>query len=472
MFKDLREWLEQAHALGEIREVKGAHWDQEIGAVTDMVNRKRNGPAVLFDEIVDYPKGYRILVNSVASSKRLSLTLGFPTKLEGRNLAWEWQKLNNEVKPIPTRTVKDGLLTENVLTGKDIDLTKFPSPRWHLLDGGRYIGTGCMVITRDPDEKWVNAGTYRIMLIDQRHVCLFISPGKHGAIQLAKHLNANKPCPVVITFGQDPLLFLISSIEIPYGVSEFDYVGGIRREPVAVLTGEHTGLPIPANAEIAIEGWVTPGHKAKEGPFGEWTGYYASSSRDEPVVTVEKLYYRNNPIMLGCPPGKPPVENTFFRSHMRSVLLENEIRMAGVPDVTGVWCHEVGGCRLLNVVAIKQRYPGHARQAATAAASCRGGAYLGRYTIVVDDDIDITDLSDVMWAVCTRTDPAQSIDILHRFWSGPLDPIIPQGKKGLSSRAIIDACRPYEWKDEFPEVIQAPPDLIKTVKERWGSILD
>jgi len=472
MFKDLREWIEQADALGEIRRVNGAHWDQEIGAVTDMINRKRNGPAVIFDEIVDYPQGHRILVNSVSSSKRLSLTLGFPTQLAGRDLAWEWQKLNSKVKPLETRTVDQGLVTENVLTGEDIDLTRFPAPRWHLLDGGRYLGTGCMVITRDPEENWINAGTYRIMLVDERHVCLFISPGKHGSIQLAKHLNADKPCPVVITFGQDPLLFLISSIEIPYGVSELEYVGGIRQEPVPVIMGDRTGLPIPAHAEIAIEGWVHPGHKAKEGPFGEWTGYYASSSRDEPVVTVEKLYFRNTPIILGCPPGKPPVENTFFRSHMRSVLLEEELRLAGVPDVTGVWCHEVGGCRLLNVVAIKQRYPGHARQAATVATSCRGGAYLGRYTIVVDDDIDITDLSDVMWAVCTRTDPAQSIDILRRFWSGPLDPIIPVGKKGLSSRAIIDACRPWEWKDEFPEVIEAPPDLMKTVKERWGDILD
>ncbi len=417
MFNDLREWLEQARALGEIREVNGAHWDQEIGAVTDMVNCKRNGPAVLFDEIVDYPKGHRILANSVASSKRLAFTLGVSTKLAGRDLAREWQKINDKIKPLPTQTVDNGPITENVLTGDDIDLTQFPSPRWHSLDGGRYIGTGCMVITRDPEENWINAGTYRIMLVDQRHVCLFISPGKHGSIQLAKHLDEDKPCPVVITFGQDPLLFLISSIEIPYGVSELDYVGGIRQEPVPVLIGDVTGLPIPANAEIAIEGWVQPGHKAKEGPFGEWTGYYASSARDEPVVTVEKLYYRKNPIILGCPPGKPPVENTFFRSHLRSILLENEIRQAGVPDVSGVWCHEVGGCRLLNVIAIKQRYPGHARQAATVAASCRAGAYLGRYTIVVDDDIDITDLSDVMWAVCTRTDPAQSIDILNRFWS-------------------------------------------------------
>jgi 4-hydroxy-3-polyprenylbenzoate decarboxylase len=239
-----------------------------------------------------------------------------------------------------------------------------------------------------------------------------------------------------------------------------------------VIKGEVTGLPIPAHAEIAIEGWIQPGDVADEGPFGEWTGYYASSSRKEPVVTVERLYHRNDPIILGCPPGKPPVENTFFRSHLRSVLMEEEMTKGGIPDVTGVWCHEVGGCRLLNVVAIKQRYPGHSRQAGHMATACRAGAYLGRYTIVVDDDIDITDLNDVMWAVCTRSDPAKSIDIIQRFWSGPLDPIIPQGEKGFNSRCIIDACRPYEWKDKFPPVVEAPEELMKSVKKRWGSILD
>ncbi len=472
MFKDLREWISEADKLGELREVKGAHWDQEIGAVTDMINRKKNCPTVLFDEIVDYPKGHRVLVNSASSSKRLAMTLGMPTDLAGRDLAWAWKRMNSEIKAIPPQEVKEGTVLENVLSGDAIKLTSFPAPRFHALDGGRYIGTACLVITRDPDEGWVNMGTYRIQMIDDRHVTVFISPGKHGRIHRDKYLNAGKPCPVVIVFGSDPLLFLISSVEIPYAFPELDYVGGIRKEPVPVIRGEVTGLPIPAHAEIVVEGWIQPGDEADEGPFGEWTGYYASSSRKEPLMTVERLYYRNNPIILGCPPGKPPVENTFFRSHMRSVLLEEELQKTGIPDVTGVWCHEEGGCRLLNVVAIKQRYPGHARQAGLAATSCRAGAYLGRYTIVVDDDIDITDLNDVMWAVCTRSDPANSIEIIKRFWSGPLDPIIPAGQKGFNSRAIIDACRPYEWKDKFPAVVESPPELMKMVKKRWGHILD
>jgi 4-hydroxy-3-polyprenylbenzoate decarboxylase len=472
MFEDLREWMDEVRKMGELREVKKAHWNQEIGAVTDMIYQKKNGPTVLFDEIVDYPKGYRILVNSLSSPRRLAYTLGLPIDLSGRDLAWAWKKLNGEVRLIPPVEISKGPILENVHKGETIDLTKFPTPKWHILDGGRYIGTGCTVITKDPDVDWVNMGTYRIMLVDRNHVCLYISPGKHGAIHRGKYLDAKKPFPVVITFGQDPLLFLISSIEIPYEVPELAFVGGIRHEPVPVVKGEVTGLPIPSTAEIAIEGWVHPGHVAKEGPFGEWTGYYASSSRDEPVLTVERLYHRNNPIILGCPPGKPPVENTFFRSYMRSVLIEEELQKAGIPDVIGVWCHEVGGCRLFNVISIKQRYPGHARQAATVAASTRGGAYLGRYTIVVDEDIDFTDLTDVVWAVCTRTDPSKSIDFLNRFWSGPLDPVIPPGEKGFSSRAVIDACRPFEWKDRFPEVVKAPDELMRSVRKKWGAILD
>ena len=141
-----------------------------------------------------------------------------------------------------------------------------------------------------------------------------------------------------------------------------------------------------------------------------------------------------------------------------------------MPDVVGVWSHEVGGHRLLTVVSIRQRYPGHARQAALIASFCRAGAYLGRYVIVVDDDIDVADLNDVMWAVCTRSDPASSIEIIRRCWSGPLDPAIPTERKGLNSRAIIDACRPYEWRSEFPDVVDVEEKLKKEVNEKWGGL--
>jgi len=139
-----------------------------------------------------------------------------------------------------------------------------------------------------------------------------------------------------------------------------------------------------------------------------------------------------------------------------------------VPDVRGVAYYQT---RFFVVVSIRQRYPGHARQAAMIAAQCRAAALLTRYVVVVDDDIDIWNINDVLWALCTRVDPAQDIEITRRCWSNPLDPIIPKGERGLHSRAIIDACRPYEWMKDFPPVSGASAELKARVLEKFGEQL-
>jgi len=141
---------------------------------------------------------------------------------------------------------------------------------------------------------------------------------------------------------------------------------------------------------------------------------------------------------------------------------------AGVPDVVNVWCHEAGGTRLFTVVSIRQRYAGHARQAGLVASSCRAGAYLGRIVVVVDEDVDVTDLNEVIWAISTRCDPKEDLQILDRCWSGPLDCRIPVGKKGFNSRVIIDATRPWEWKDKFPAVADLSPQLMEETEKKWG----
>ncbi|HLW44846.1 MAG TPA: UbiD family decarboxylase, partial [Acidimicrobiales bacterium] len=237
------------------------------------------------------------------------------------------------------------------------------------------------------------------------------------------------------------------------------------------IAGSETGLPIPARAEIALEGFLYGDRLLPEGPFGEWTGYYASGAQDAPVFEVRAVYRRRDPIMLGVPPEKPPFEAHRFRQYLRSANLRRELRLAGVPDVTAAWCHGVGGCRLFNVVAIKQRYPGHAVQAGHVAASCRAGAYLGRIVVVVDDDVDVADLEEVIWAVCTRADPERDYQTFRRAWSGPLDPAIEPGKKGFNSRVIIDATRPWEWKDRFPEPVGPAPAEKAATRERWSWLL-
>jgi len=261
---------------------------------------------------------------------------------------------------------------------------------------------------------------------------------------------------------------------VPYGVSEYEIVGGVRGKPVEVIKAPVTGLPIPANAEIVIEGFVAPGNERVEGPFGEWTGYYASDLRPEPVLDVKAIYYRDDPILLGCAPQRPPDEICRYRAVVRSALLRESIEKAGVPGVTAAWAHEVGNARLLLAVAIQQRYPGHAKQAGHIAAMCHVGAYCGRYVIVVDDDIDVSNLQETIWALLTRSDPASSIDIIRNAWSTPLDPRIDPERKAVgdytNSRAIIDACRPWHWRDEFPRVNVPTAEERRIAQEKFGHL--
>jgi 4-hydroxy-3-polyprenylbenzoate decarboxylase len=401
----------------------------------------------------------------------MALNLGLPLDLTGIDLVRALREKLRRHKPIPAEPVAKGPVLENIITGERVDLLQFPVPFMHELDGGRYIGTGCLVVTQDPEDGWINVGTYRGMVHDATSMGLYISPGKHGGIQRQKYFAQGKPCPVVISVGQDPVLFMVSGNEIEYGVSEYDYAGGLKGIPIDVIKGRATGLPIPAHAEIVIEGFMHPEDRQTEGPFGEWTGYYASSSRPEPVVRVHTIYHRNDPILCCARPGRPPSDYSLAKCFVKAALIWDQVEKAGVPDVKGVWCHEAGGGRLLNIISIKQRYSGHAKQAALVASQVHAAAYLGRYVIVVDDDIDPTSTFDVLWAIATRSDPAESIEVIQRCWSGPLDPRIQPGKKGFNSRAVIDACRPFEWLKDFPLVAESTEELKEKVRKKWKDVI-
>jgi 4-hydroxy-3-polyprenylbenzoate decarboxylase len=469
----LREWLAEVEKLKQLKRIDGAGWDLEMGAITEVLYREGNGvpPAVLFDRIPGYPEGFRALFGLTCSVERMALSLGLPPVKSGIDLVREYRDKLKDFKPIAPRPVPQGKIFENVDRGEEVNVLKFPVPKMHELDGGRYIGTACLIITRDPDEGWVNFGTYRVMVHDEKNVAFYISPGKHGNLQRQKYFDRGEPCPVVVCVGQDPLLFLASGNEVPYGLSEYDYAGGFKGEPIDVVPGEHTGIPIPAQAEIALEGEAVPGDMREEGPFGEWTGYYGSGGRPEPVIRVKSVYYRDNPILCCARPGRPPSDYSFSKCVVKSAMIWDELEKVGIPNVQGVWCHEAGGGRMFNIVSIKQAYPGHARQAGMVASQCHAGAYLGRFVVVVDEDIDPSNTFDVLWAIASRVEPEQSIEIISRCWSGPLDPRIPEGKKGLNSRAILDACRPYEWKDKFPAVVESSPALREETIRKWHDVI-
>lgn len=463
-YRDLRDWIREVEDLGELKRVDGVDWKLEMGAITEIFARNEPYPAILFDKIKDYPPGLRVLVGVHHQSlKRLSLTTHLPPNLNRLDFIMAWKERLNHPRLIPPKMVDTGPVLECVYEGKDVDLLSLPVPYWHERDGGRYLGTAHVVITRDAEEGWVNLGCYRVMVHDRDTLALYISPGKHGRIMRQKYFDKGKPFPVAISFGDDPLLLMAAANQLPWGSSEYDYAGGVRGEPYEVIEGKYTGLPIPAFSEITIEGEVLPDQERNEGPFGEWTGYYASGERSEPLLKVKRLMHRHDPIITGAPPCRPPAGSD--DRLIRSAFLWDQLDKAGVPDVKGVAIYQGS---FLTIISISQRYPGHAKQAAVVAAQCHTGAYMGRYTVVVDDDIDVYDINDVIWAVCTRSDPEADIDLLRRCWSGPLDPIIPRELKGFSSRAIIDATRPYEWMKEFPVASGISQDLRKKITAKYG----
>jgi len=341
------------------------------------------------------------------------------------------------------------------------------------LDRARYIATACVAITKDPDRDWYNLGTYRSQLYDERTVGLQITGGKHGRIHRDKYFAQGKPMKVAIVVGQDPLIYLLGASPIPEGISEYDFAGGIKGEPIKVIRGKYTGFPIPASAEIVIEGETVPGEVKKEGPFGEWTGYYCSVAKPRPYVRVKSVMHRNDPILCCAPQHRPIDETVLLKSVTGSAAIWEKLDKTDIPDVRGVWQHPAGlGVRFL-VISIKQRYHGHARQALHVASSAsQAAAYNGKWVIVVDDDIDPSDIDQVMWALTTRFDPVDDIDIIKKAWSSGRDPLVVPEEGNYNNRILIDACIPYHRKlrGDFPHVVDVSDQLKNRLMEKWEGL--
>jgi len=476
-WNDLREWLGLVEAAGELKHVRGAGSEEDIGAITEMLDHNENSPCVLFDEIPNFQPGYRVLSNSMGSRKRQAITLGLdPAGASHERLLQFWRDILKGFTPIPPVQVKRGSIQENVLRDNEVDLSRFPAPIWHPLDGGRFIGTASVNIMRDPDTGAINAGTYRNQVFDKNSIGIRVAPPHHGGIIKEKYMQRGQPCPIVTVVGADPLLFLASCVEgLSFGQSEFDWAGGVRGKPIEVIQGEVTGLPIPAHAEIALEGVVTTDEFRKEGPYGEWMGYYQDGYEKDRVVRIHRIYHRNNPIILGCPQGKPPHEDNRFLAYLRSGMIWDQLEKAGVPGVCGVWSPPEGGNRLMTVVAIKTQYLGHSKQAGLIASQCAGAVEMNRLTVVVDEHVDVTSLQDVVWAIVARCDPERGVEIIKDAKGSRIDMAIAPDRRELkaNSRMIIDATTPFEWKNHpLAGNIISTPERSRATREHWGWILD
>lgn len=470
----LQEFVAACREIGEVAEIEDADWKDEIGALREVTAEIiPNPPVLLFDSIKGYPKGFRVAGLLTTSYRRSALALGLPIDKPRDELRQLASRKLKEVKPVAPVKVTKGPLMENVLTGDQVNLWLFPVPLFHSMDGGRYIGTGDCLINRDQESGFINMGTYRMQVHEKNVLGLWMSPGQHGRVICERYWTEGKSCPAVATFGQDPLTFMAAHTRIPWGYSEFQYAGGLRGRPVEVIEGPVTGLPIPAHAEIAIEGEIPPPRveARDEGPFGEWPGYYSGGTlgtgEPQPVIRVKVIYYRNNPIIHGDAPMWPGArqEGLAMGGGRGGVA---DLQRAGLPDVVGVGSH----MGYIRVVAIRQRYPGHAKQVALAVAA---NSRNGRWIVVVDEDVEPTDLKEVLWAMTTRVDPAKDIEILDGCWSTPLDPLMsPEKRKSgdyTNSLAIFYAVRPFHWRNQFPAVSRSPRELRRQMVEKYRSKL-
>jgi 4-hydroxy-3-polyprenylbenzoate decarboxylase len=298
------------------------------------------------------------------------------------------------------------------------------------------------------------------------------SKGKHGDIIMRKYHDRGEPCPIAVVVGVHPGLFSVAGLEVPYGKNEYDAAGGLLGQSIKVIHGPKTGLPIPAEAEIAFEGFVHKDDRIDEGPLGEWTGYYAGGVKKEPAIRVETFMHRDEPILTGAIPAVPPNDDTFYRGTYRAGAVWHELEAAGVPEVKGVWSHEAGGSRMWLTVAIKQMYAGHSKQAGLIASQCHAGAYANRVVVVVDEDINPADMDQVVWSICTRCDPRDDVEILKGCWSTSLDPMsYPSDKRNMNSRMVIDACTPWNRLADWPAIVRSSKALDERIRAKFSHYL-
>jgi 4-hydroxy-3-polyprenylbenzoate decarboxylase len=469
---DLDLWLEKAEAMGELKRITAeVSPDLEAAHITYLVGLEKS-PALLFENIKGHP-GHKALYNMIGCNlSRFCLMIGEePVDHPLKAVQLLQKKLGRKMAPVEV-PAESAICNQNIVEGDKIDIRMFPAQRMWPLDGGMYLGTADSVITKDPDTGRVNVGTYRMMIKGPREIGVYTSPGKDGGNDRDKWWKMGKPAPIAAAYGIDPLLFLVGAMSLPKTESEYEYYSGIKGSPIELFTSDLTGLPLPAHAEIIIEGHLYPDETFAEGPFGEFTGYYGRPSGATPYMRVERLRYRNNPTLTcALMADGPSNECGLFWAAVRSAGIWADLQKLGVPGIQGVWSIPEAAGWGMTVVSIKQMYAGHASQVMALAAQCTAGAYFGKYVIVVDEDIDPSNVGQVLWAMATRSRPAQSIDILRETWSTFLDPSLnPPEIRPWGSKALINACMDYQHIKSFSPRTKLDKKMYDNVVSRWTEL--
>ncbi|MEA2040087.1 MAG: phenylphosphate carboxylase subunit beta [Thermodesulfobacteriota bacterium] len=464
---DLRDYISICEKAGQLKRIKAeVDWDLELSHISKM-NEEKAGPALLFENV----KGYKspVLTGAFGTTERLAVILGKSPDMSMVQLTKEW--VNLAVKEvIPAKEQKDGPIFENILDGDKADVLTFPSPRFFELDGGRYFGTAVFLVIQDPETGDINLGTYRMGILDNKTIGVQILKGKKGDRIMNKYGKKGKKMPACAIIGGDPLHIFASVATVAKAKSGYDVVGSLRGEPVDIVKGQLTGLPIPAAAEIVIEGEIDPANLRNEGPFGEYTGYYTEElikPIPKPALDIKRIYHRNNPILWETSVGRPVGDQHILYAFVRNASLWTDLARMQIPGIQSVYTLPEASGRFWVVVSVQQMYPGHADQVGAAVIASNTGTYGIKGVIIVDDDIEADDIPRVLWALGTRYNPGRGTQIINRGRSTPLDPALGADEnKFITSRIIMDATIPFDWKIK-PTEIKLTDSMVEKVKARW-----
>ncbi len=477
-YKDLRDFIALLEDRGELKRVTApVSWDLEIAEVCDRVV-KSGGPALLFENVQGYD--IPVLINIFGTERRMAWALGaerldeLAERVQGllglmqappqglrEKLRTLWQL--KELASYQPRVVRSGPCQEVVLEGDQIDLLRFPILKCWPLDAGRYI-TLPLVITNDPESGIRNLGMYRIQVYDSRTAAMHWQTHKVGAHHYRVGAErGSERIDVAVALGGDPATIWTGSAPFPPDVPELMVAGFIREEGVELVKARTVDLEVPAHAEIIIEGYVVPGDERIEGPFGDHTGYY-SMADTYPTFHVTCITHRKEPIYPTIIVGRPPMEDYYMGKVTERVFLP--IIQMVLPEVVDINMPAEGVFHNLVIVSIKKEYPGQARKVMYGLWGL-GLMSLAKAIVVVDDFVNVHDLSEVTWRVTNNLDAAQDIV----FASGPVDDLdhaSPTPKFGSKVGVDATAKGPMEGRQrQWPPDIVMSPEVKALVDGKW-----
>ena len=450
---DLREFLDQLEKAGELdtvaAEVDPKH---ELGAICKIFNERPNSPALLFENV----KGSTVPVvgQLLASDRRVALALG----LSKKNVFEE--TVRRASTPITPRRVSAGPCQEVVMEGTDVDITKLPLCTNNPRDGGPYITAG-HVILKDP-EYGNNLAIYRMMLVSKNEVTIRFTPGHdgHDFIRNAEK-RGQKTFEVAVCIGVPPAVYVASQFEPRAGVYELEIAGGLTGEAVDVVKCRTIDLEVPALAEIVLEGELTiPAKSGDEGPFGEFCGYTTAQVPNERIMTIKAVTQRRNPIYHNIWLGKPPHEHLYVDALTYAVAAYQELKPA-YPALKKAYAPP-WGVSIVLILQLEKRLmrPGIVNNILAASLYTRSGKW--KHVFVVDEDINLEDSNEVLWALTTRFQPATDMYVIPRSITSSLEP--SAGADGLTSKLMLDLTMKENFRGEVAEPTE---QMRRTVLQRW-----